>query len=102
MNRTESLLTILSEECAEVTQRVSKALRFGLDEVQADQPLNNAERILEELRDVLSIYRMLVDDGILRTFAYDELEEWHSIKSAKVEKWLAYANSYKNSQSGEK
>jgi len=31
------VLTILMEECAEVIQRASKALRFGLDEVQPEQ-----------------------------------------------------------------
>ncbi len=33
MNRRDHLLDILAEECAEVAIRVSKALRFGLDEV---------------------------------------------------------------------
>ena len=31
MNKQEYLLTCLSEECAEIQQAVSKALRFGLD-----------------------------------------------------------------------
>lgn len=45
MKRHEHLLSILAEECCEVGQRVSKALRFGLDEVQPGQDLSNAERI---------------------------------------------------------
>ena len=36
MNREEHLLTILSEECAEVIKDVSKALRFGLDDYPPD------------------------------------------------------------------
>lgn len=55
MNRTEYLLCCLAEECTEVGQRVSKALRFGLREVQPMQPLNNAERIREEMRDLLAV-----------------------------------------------
>jgi hypothetical protein len=34
MNPTEHLLSCLAEECAEVAQRASKSLRFGLSEVQ--------------------------------------------------------------------
>ena len=63
MTRTEHLLTILSEECAEVSQRVSKALRFGLGEVQAGQDKTNAERITDEMDDLVSVFRMLVGAG---------------------------------------
>jgi hypothetical protein len=40
MNITEHLLATLAEECAEVAQATSKALRFGLDE-----PEVNIERL---------------------------------------------------------
>jgi len=46
------LLTILIEECAEVQQRATKALRFGLNEVQEGQTLNNIERMSEEIGDL--------------------------------------------------
>jgi NTP pyrophosphatase (non-canonical NTP hydrolase) len=55
------LLTILAEECCEVGQRVSKALRFGLMEIQPGQPLSNAERIAEELGDLLATAEELND-----------------------------------------
>lgn len=58
MTREEHLLTIAAEECAEVAQRLSKALRFGMDEVQPGQELTNRERIYEEywhLRAVLGM-----------------------------------------------
>ncbi len=66
MNTNEHLLTCLAEECAEVAQRVSKALRFGLDEVQADQPLTNADRIVEELHDLFAVAAILGRRGVLR------------------------------------
>lgn len=40
MNRNEYLLSLISEECAEISQRVNKALGFGFEEVQQGQPLD--------------------------------------------------------------
>lgn len=59
MTRTEHLLTILAEECAEVAQRASKALRFGLAEVQPGQDKTNAYRIMEEMNDLIATYQMI-------------------------------------------
>lgn len=70
------LLTILMEECGEVVQRCSKALRFGLLEVQPGQELTNATRLAHEIGDVLKMVEVLevadaisgvdVDDGAAR------------------------------------
>lgn len=65
MNRREHLLACLAEECDEVGQRVMKALRFGLRERQKGQPLTNADRIAEELRDLLSVAVIAEREGIL-------------------------------------
>lgn len=92
MNRTEHLLTCLAEECAEVAQRVSKALRFGLDERQADQPDDNAERIRMEMYDLLAVYRMLSeDDWTLPPLHLDAelLDDLVAKKAAKIEKFMA-------------
>lgn len=53
--RDRELLTVLAEECAVVQQRICKALRFGLEEVQPGQPHNNAFRIGLELGDLLEV-----------------------------------------------
>ncbi|MCW2275106.1 hypothetical protein GJ654_10260 [Rhodoblastus acidophilus] len=60
------LLEILAEECAEVVQRVTKALRFGLDESQPGQPFTNAARIGHEVGDVLATLERLQDINVLR------------------------------------
>lgn len=88
MNRTEHLLSCLAEECAEVAQRVSKALRFGLTEVQPGQPLTNAQRIGQEFHDLLAVVEMLEDEGAL-----DRPTDTHAIerKKAKVLAFLEYA-----------
>jgi NTP pyrophosphatase (non-canonical NTP hydrolase) len=59
MTREQHLLTILAEECAEVAQRCSKAVRFGLDERQPDQPHDNTTRLEGELGDLLGMVDML-------------------------------------------
>lgn len=59
------LLIILAEECNEAAARVSKALRFGLNEVQPGQDATNAERIGQELQDVAALVSLCVEAGIL-------------------------------------
>lgn len=59
------LLTCLSEECDEVSQRALKAIRFGMSEVQEGQPLNNSGRLLGEVADLLAILELLQDNGSL-------------------------------------
>ncbi len=63
--RTSEVLTILAEECAEVTQRATKAIRFGLDEVQSGQTHTNAERLSMEIGDFLAAVSVLSSKGIL-------------------------------------
>jgi len=81
MTRDEHYLTILAEECAEVAQRVSKALRFGLGEVQAGQPLTNAQRIEEELRDLSAVAAICEERGLV-----DRARATHEEVRAKKEK----------------
>ncbi|MEH3046477.1 hypothetical protein [Sphingomonas adhaesiva] len=87
MNRTEHLLVCLAEECDEVGQRVSKALRFGLSEVQPGQPLTNADRILEELRDLFAVASILASEGVIG-WCLPEHMEVHA-KLAKIERFMA-------------
>ena len=87
MNRIEHLLTILSEECAEVIQNVSKALRFGLEDKY--ESTTNAENITKELADLFGVIDMLKNEGIIKMpMLYDILE-----KQKKVEKYLKYSKS---------
>jgi len=79
------LLTILAEECCEVGQRVSKALRFGIWEVQPEQKLTNAERIEIELGDLIAVMKRLCDMDIL---CNDEIEFAEIKKYKKLEKYM--------------
>lgn len=83
MTRTEHLLDILIEECAEVIQRATKAKRFGLLEVQPEQEQNNLERLIYELNDVVAAADM-VEPGWMHEGMIDAKKE-------KVEKFLVYS-----------
>lgn len=91
MTRNEMLLTTLGEECAEVIQRVSKALRFGLDEIQQGQDKTNAQRILIEFVDCIAVLEMLQTDGAIPIEDGDVLDEMTDSKKVRVEKWLGYS-----------
>jgi hypothetical protein len=89
MDRTGHLLLICAEECAEVAHRVSKALRFGIEEIQPEQNLTNAQRIMQEYADLYAVIDMLCDEGVLEidsTFATMVVS-----KKEKVENFLKYS-----------
>ena len=83
MNETEHLLVILEEECVEVAQEISKALRFGMDEMMPGQTLTNRERILRELNDLWAAVEMLDLQQVDRA----AIER----KKVKVAKFMDYA-----------
>ena len=60
MTLVQYLCGLLSEECNELAQRASKMSRFGHDEVQPNQPLNNFERLRLEKVDLLVVYDLLL------------------------------------------
>ncbi len=87
MTETENMLTILSEECAEVSHRASKILRFGLQEIQPGQVYDNAERLSHEMSDLIAVYEMLTESIGVPTINRDAI----IAKKAKVLKYLEYS-----------
>jgi hypothetical protein len=79
------LLTVLAEECCEVGQRVAKALRFGIAEIQPGQPLSNARRISDELGDLLGVMDRLMERGVLSD---SDIEIARDVKRIKLERFL--------------
>jgi hypothetical protein len=72
------------EECAEVTKDASKALRFGLDnKYQGTFP---AERLAEELDDLIGVREMLTDRGVIRGPSLEAIDA----KKQKVIKYMAH------------
>ena len=88
MTPTENLLTILAEECNETAQRVSKAIRFTLEEVQPGQELTNAQRIVYEFNDLVAVMEILQSHGVFEEI-FDR--EYIEKKKVKVATYQAYS-----------
>lgn len=88
MTRDELLLVQVMEECDELSQRVSKALRFGLEQVQPGQELNNRDRIYQEYYDLRAVLGMAGIDA-WDTSSRAEVAEYDKVQ--KVEKYLAFS-----------
>jgi len=89
MNRQEHLLTIVGEEAIEVAHRASKALRFGLLEIEPGQDLTNAQRLMGEFCDLIAALEMLNDETRMQLVLVDRPA--FEAKKIKVEKFLAYS-----------
>ena len=88
LNQINYLLACLAEEGVEVAQRCTKALRFGLGEIQPAQDLTNAERIAGEVNDMRAVLRMLEAHGVIDATPDEEAIQ---AKIAKVEKFMDYS-----------
>lgn len=83
MNRTQELLLILAEECAEVQQVVSKCIRFGMDSTY--QNLSNQSRLEEELGDVMAMFKLVLEETGL---SESRIMDCAAAKLIKVERFM--------------
>lgn len=92
MNENEKeILLITQEECAEVTQAISKVFRFGFDSVH--KGFTNREHLEEEVGDLMCMIDLMIDNGIVRESAVmtakneklNKLLTWSKIFSEKDE-----------------
>jgi NTP pyrophosphatase (non-canonical NTP hydrolase) len=85
MNEKEKeIMLIAQEECAEVTQAISKIFRFGFDAVHPEGGKNNLERLEEEIGDVLCMIDLMVEKKMVDRY---NLREASAKKRKKLEKW---------------
>lgn len=103
MNRVEHLLSCLVEETTEIGKDGCKALRFGLSDKLTKDPygprgtegLTNAEKIHDELIDLLAVYVMLASEGVIPPikFSIDDqlILQKMMRKTSKVEAYMNYA-----------
>lgn len=87
MNREQILLIQLMEESSEVQQNISKTLRFGKDEVYYKLTTTNAQRVTQEMEDLIGVFNMLVSEGVLPPMDTDNCDA----KAEKVEKYMVYS-----------
>lgn len=80
MTKVEYLLICLIEECAEIQHAVSKAIRFGLEDINPHTDTTNIDNINNELGDLLTVI------GTLR----EEINIHANYNGIKMEKTLGF------------
>lgn len=92
MTEQEHLLSCLSEECAEIAQEVSKALRFGIDNVWPDDRGERTVRtkLASEYYDLLGVVDLLKERKILEFDAVEQMAA-RLAKRDKLLRFLKYA-----------
>lgn len=85
MNEQEHLLVCLAEECAEIQQAVSKALRFGLDDGYPGADTTNAEDIAREIIELSAVVDLCKAQDV-----FPQAKEAHTIYSAKQKRIYEY------------
>ena len=90
--QTREIMLILQEECAEVTQAVSKCMRFGPDQMKPGKDRTNLQMLEEEIGDLYAMVELLVDakigvtqNGITRAKKqkFEKLKKWSNLKITK-------------------
>lgn len=82
----KEIMLITQEECAEVTQAISKVFRFGLDGFY--KGISNKEHLEEELGDLMCMIELLIDSGVVSESAVmtakaekmNKLSQWSNIE----------------------
>jgi len=86
------IMLILQEECAEVTQAVSKCMRFGPDQMKPGKERTNINMLEEEIGDLFAMVELLVDlqvgvsiPGIqeAKMRKFEKLKQWSNLKINK-------------------
>lgn len=80
------IMLIAQEECAEVTQAISKVFRFGIEGVH--NGASNKQRLEEEVGDLLCMIEMMIEQKIIDGNAVaqaginkkQKLAQWSNIK----------------------
>ena len=84
MNKTDEIMFILQEECVEVTQAISKCLRFGIDNYKPGKPKTNREHLAEEIGDLIAMIELCYDNDIVDPL---QVKEAQHRKFDKLKKW---------------
>jgi NTP pyrophosphatase (non-canonical NTP hydrolase) len=87
-NKEHEVMNILSEECAEVIQAISKCHRFGMDNVKPGKPKTNREHLEEELGDLLAMIDIMLEKNLITQ------ESLNIAKLNKIEKLKQWSTIY--------
>jgi NTP pyrophosphatase (non-canonical NTP hydrolase) len=88
-DNTREILLILQEECAEVSQAISKCFRFGPDQIKPGKDKTNLNMLQEELGDLLAMIDLLVWNNvgvnwneltIAKKQKFEKLKQWSNLE----------------------
>lgn len=91
MTKAENLMMTAMEECAEIQQAFSKAMRFGMDNrnpLVADSA-TNMQNILTEYYQLTAVMQMLFENGVLEDISDDKKAKIIQSKKEKVKQHQA-------------
>ena len=83
----QEILLITQEECAEVTQAISKVFRFGMEDQH--NGVSNREHLEEELGDLMCMIDLIIDSGMVSESAV------MTAKNEKMLKLVTWSNIFK-------
>ena len=83
----QEILLITQEECAEVTQAISKVFRFGMNDTHNGE--TNREHLEEEIGDLMCMIDLLIDSGMVSEAAV------MAAKNEKMHKLGTWSNIFK-------
>lgn len=81
-NKASEILLIAQEECAEVTQAVSKVFRFGMDAEHNGR--TNKDRLTEEVGDLMCMIELMIETNLIDSV---EMLQAAANKRKKLETW---------------
>jgi len=81
-NSQKEIMMIAQEECAEVTQAISKVFRFGIDAIHNDK--TNKQRLEEEIGDLMCMFQLMDENNIID---WSMVSIASSMKKEKLKRW---------------
>lgn len=86
MNIENEIMMIAQEECAEVTQAISKVFRFGFPSIHNGR--TNKDRLEEEIGDLMCMFQLMEEHqlidwsrvSIASQMKREKLKQWSNIK----------------------
>lgn len=83
-NQTKEVFCIAQEECAEVTQAISKIFRFGFESRHPVSGKSNKESLEEEVGDLLAMVDIMVEKCIISD---SNINNARKAKRTKLKQW---------------